>query len=66
MFRIPIYGEIDGKNIRVLLGKRYKISTNDNVFEGTIAKMINNSFLIKTVNGGFWVDFDLINDIEEL
>lgn len=66
MFNIPIWGEIDGRTIKVFFGRRYRISTNDNVFEGTITDCDNKSFLIKTVDGGFGVDFELINNIEEI
>lgn len=66
MFTIPIYGEIDGKTVKVILGNRYKITTNEKEFEGTITELKNNSFLIKTIEGGFTVDFKLIDKIEEI
>lgn len=66
MFTIPIYGEIDGKTVKVILGNRYRIITNEKELEGTITELKNNSFLIKTVKGGFTVDFKLIINIEEI
>ena len=66
MFRVSIMGEIDGKSIKVFLGRRYKIYTSNNVFEGTITECKNESFLIKTVEGGFVIDFELISDIKEM
>lgn len=66
MFKKPILGEIDGKSIKVILGRRYKISTDNNIFEGIITKCNNDSFLIKTVEGGFVINFELINNIEEI
>lgn len=66
MFNIPIHGEVNGKNIDIFLGRRYKIETDSGDFGGTITKCENDSFLIKTVDGGFFIDFDLINNIEEI
>lgn len=66
MFTIPIYGEIDGKTVKVILGNRYRITTNEKEFEGTVTELKDNSFLVKTVKGGFIVDFKLINKIEEI
>lgn len=66
MFKVPIWGDIDGKTIKVFLGRRYKIATNSNIYEGTITKCENESFLISTVKGGFAVSFELINNIEEI
>lgn len=63
MFKIPIWGDIDGKTVKIILGKRYKISTNNNEFLGTISELKGESFLIKTVDGGFLINFDEINDI---
>lgn len=66
MFTIPIYGEIDGKTVKVILGNRYRITTNEKEFEGTVTELKDNGFLVKTVKGGFIVDFKLINKIEEI
>lgn len=66
MFKIPIWGEIDSRTVKVVLGRRYKISTSNKVFNGTITECKNESFLIKTVEGGFTISFELINDIEEI
>lgn len=66
MFKIPIYGEIDGKPIKVIMGSRYRIYTDNKEFEGTVVRCANDSFLIKTVDGGFFIDFALINDIKEI
>lgn len=66
MFKVPIWGEINGKPIKIFLGKRYEISTDENKFEGTILELKNESFLIKTIDGGFRVHFNLITDIKEI
>ena len=66
MFITPIYGEINGKPIKIILGKRYKITTKDNVFEGTIRGYEKDCFFVSTVNYGIYIDFENINDIEEI
>ena len=66
MFKVPIRGEINEKPINVFLGRRYKITTTNKTFEGTVTKCENESFLIKTINGGFVVDFESINNIETI
>ena len=51
MFKIPIKGEIDGRDITIYLNKRYKIITNNKEYKGTLTKCddIDEVFLIKTV-----------------
>lgn len=66
MFKVPIWGEIDGRPIKIFLGRRYAITTNHDVFEGTITECENERFLIKTSDGGFKIDFELITDIKEI
>lgn len=66
MFRIPIYGEINGKEVKVNIGDRYIISTLKNKYEGRITKCVEDSFLIKTVEGGIYINFDDIEDIERI
>lgn len=66
MFRIPIYGEVNGRGIKVNIGDRYLLTTIDKVYEGTITECDGSSFLIKTVDGGFHIDFDDIEGIERI
>lgn len=66
MFKIPIWGEINNKTIKIIIGKRYIIHTDCNIFEGTILECKNESFLIKTVDGGIAIDFGSITDINEI
>ena len=66
MFKIPIMGEINGKSIKIFIGNRYKFTTDKGILEGTLAKCNDMQFLLKTINGGFWIDFETINDIESI
>lgn len=68
MFNIPIRGEIDGRDIAVYLRKRYGITANGKYYEGVLAKCdkIDEKFLIKTVNGGYWILFSEIDNIEKV
>lgn len=70
MFNIPIIGEIDGKEIKVFTGRRYRMTVYKDdlniVYVGRVVKCADNHFLIKTCFGGYWVDFDDIVDIEEI
>jgi len=67
MFKIPIKGEIDGRNITIYLNKRYKIITNNKEYEGTLMKCDekDEKFLIKTVEVGYWIPFLDIIGMEE-
>lgn len=66
MFVKTIWGEIDGRTIKIILGRRYRITTSKKTYEGTITKCDDYSFSIKTVDGGFLISFELVDDIDEL
>lgn len=64
MFKIPIRGEIDGKEIKIVIGNRYKLITDKGIFEGTLIECNDAQFLLKTIDGGLWIDFEIVNDIK--
>lgn len=64
MFRIPIFGEVNGRRVKINIGDRYILTTINNSYEGTITDCDGTSFLIKTVDGGFRVDFNDIENVE--
>lgn len=71
MFNIPIRGEIDGKDVKIYLNRRYKITTDYEEYEGTLVEFddVRERFLIKTIPGGLcglWISFGEIIDMEEI
>ena len=71
MFKTALSGEVNGKEISLYCGKRYKIYIKDNdghtnILEGFYIEYKGNELLLKNIDGRWWISFDAIEDIVEL